>query len=62
MKLFLNSFILFFFLCWPLLGKEIYKSYVVKVGGIKIGELNWQIKLEGDKYFNKLDLKNKGLF
>ena len=62
MKLFLNSFILFFFLCWPLLGKEINKSYVVKVGGIKIGELNWQIKLEGDKYFNKLDLKNKGLF
>ena len=62
MKLFLNSFLFLCFFGWPVFGEEIKKSYVVKVGGIKIGELNWQIKTEGGEYLNKLDLKSKGLF
>ncbi len=61
MKLFLNSFVFLFLVCGPLLGENINKSYVVKVGGIKIGELNWQIKIDEDKYLNKLGLKSKGL-
>ncbi len=61
MKLFLNSFIFLFILSWPLFGQEVKKSYVVKVGGIKIGELDWQIKIDGQKYLNKLNLKSKGL-
>ena len=40
MKLFLNSFVFLFLFGWPVLGVEIKKDYVVKVGGIKIGELN----------------------
>ena len=61
MKLCLNSFVFLLLLCWPLFGQEINKSYVVKVGGIKIGNLNWEIKISGDQYLNKLDLKSKGL-
>ena len=61
MKLFLNSFIFLFLLCGSLCAEEINKSYVVKVGGIKIGELNWQIKIDNNEYHSKLDLKSKGL-
>ena len=61
MKLFLNSFIFILILCCPVFGQEFNKSYVVKVGGIKIGELNWQIKIDGNEYLNKLNLKSKGL-
>ena len=60
MKLFLNSFVFLFLFGWPVFGVEIKKSYVVKVGGIKIGELNWEIKIGSDEYSNKLSLKNKG--
>jgi len=60
MKLFLNSFVFLFLFGWPVFGAEIKKSYVVKVGGIKIGELNWEIKIGSDEYSNKLILKNKG--
>ena len=47
-------------MCWPLIGEEIKKNYVVKAGGIKIGELNWEINIDSDEYSNKLSLKNKG--
>ena len=60
MKLFLNSFVFLFLFGWPVFAAEIKKSYVVKVGGIKIGELNWEIKIGSDEYSNKLSLKNKG--
>ena len=60
MKLFLNSFIFLLLFCWPLFGEEISKSYVIKVSGIKIGELNWLIKIDNNKYLNKLDLKSRG--
>ena len=61
MKLFLNSFLFLCFFGWPVFGEEIKKSYVVKVGGIKIGELNWEIKTRGGEYLNKLELKSEGL-
>ncbi|MBD1147777.1 DUF3108 domain-containing protein [Pelagibacterales bacterium SAG-MED31] len=38
-----------------------HKKYIVKVGGIKIGELNWQIKINDDEYLNRLELYSKGL-
>ena len=61
MKLFLNSLVFLFLFGWPVFGEEIKKNYVVKVGGIKIGELNWQIKIDGGEYLSKLELKSKGL-
>ncbi len=61
MKLFLSSFVFLFIFCFTLFGEETNKNYVVKVAGIKIGELNWQINLKTDKYLNKLDLKSGGL-
>ena len=61
MKLFLNSFIFLFIFSWSVVGQEVKKTYNVKVGGIKIGELNWQIKIDGGEYLSKLDLKSKGL-
>ena len=60
MKLFLNSFVFLFLFGCPVFGAEIKKSYDVKVGGIKIGELNWEINIGSDEYSNKLSLKNKG--
>jgi hypothetical protein len=44
-----------------LCGEEINKSYIIKVGGIKIGELSWQFKFGADEYLNKINLKSKGL-
>ena len=61
MKLFLNSFIFLFIFSWSVVGQEVKKAYNVKVGGIKIGELNWQIKIDGGEYLSKLALKSKGL-
>ena len=49
------------FFCHSLLGEEINKTYAVKVSGIKIGELNWQIKIDNYEYLNKLDLNSRGL-
>lgn len=61
MKLFLSSFVFLFIVCFPLSGEEANKNYVVKVAGIKIGELNWKINLGPSKYLNQLDLKSGGL-
>ena len=61
MRLFLNSlFFLLLFSC-ILSAEEISKNYVVKVGGIKIGELSWEMKITSNNYTNKLKLKSKGL-
>ncbi len=61
MRLFLNSFIFLLFFCHSVLAEEINKTYIVKVSGIKIGELNWQIKIDNNEYVNKLDLNSRGL-
>jgi len=61
MKLILNSiFLCIFFVCAPVCGKEIYKKYIVKVSGIKIGKLDWKIKINDADYFNELKLKSEG--
>ena len=44
-----------------MLGVEIKKDYVVKVGGIKIGELSWQIGITDNNYSTKINLRSKGL-
>jgi len=61
MRLFLNNLIIFIFICWPLHGEEIKKNYIIKVSGIKIGELSWEMKMSADNYTNRLKLKSKGL-
>ena len=61
MRLFLNNLIIFILVCLPLQGEEVKKSYIVKVGGIKIGELVWEMNLTTNNYSNKLKLRSKGL-
>ena len=61
MRLFLNNLIFFIFICWPLQGEEVKKIYIVKVGGIKIGELVWEMNLTTNNYSNKLKLRSRGL-
>lgn len=62
MKLNLNSFILLlFFACGPVVGEEINKTYIVKVGGIKIGKLSWEILINEKEYVTKLELQSKGI-
>ena len=61
MKLVLNSFFLFlFFLCKPIFSEEINKKYNIRVAGIKIGELDWKIKINETDYLNELNLESKG--
>jgi len=61
MRLFLSNLIFFIFVCWSLHGEEENKTYIVKVGGIKIGELVWEMKATTNDYSNKLKLRSKGL-
>ena len=62
MKLVLNSFflsLLFFYV--PVFGEDYHKEFTVKVSGIKIGKLNWTVKINDDEYFNDLRLKSEGV-
>ena len=61
MRLFLNNLIFFILVCLPLQGEEVKKTYIVKVGAIKIGELVWEMNLTTNNYSNKLKLRSKGL-
>ena len=62
MKLILNSFFLFLtFLCSSVFADEFYKKYNVKVSGIKIGELDWEVGISEESYFNKIQLESMGL-
>ena len=61
MKLILNSIVFLLLVSHVVLGEEINKNYEVRVGGIKIGELSWQIETNGDTYLNRINLKSKGL-
>ena len=61
MKLILNSFFLcLFFVCGPAFSKDVYKTYAVKTSGIKIGKLDWKIKINNESYSNELTLKSQG--
>ncbi len=62
MKLILSSFCFcFFFICAPVFGENISLDYVVKASGIKIGTLNWAIKINDLSYHNNINLKSSGL-
>ena len=61
MRLFLNNLIIFILVCLPLQGEVVKKTYIVKVGGIKIGELVWEMNLTTNNYSNKLKLRSGGL-
>ena len=62
MKLILNSlFISLFFVCFSVFAKDVNTTYTVKVSGIKIGKLEWGVKIDKNNYSNKLKLKSKGL-
>jgi hypothetical protein len=61
MKLILNSFLIcIFFFCYPVSGETFLNTYVVKLGGIKIGNLEWEITTDQKKYTNMIKLKSKG--
>lgn len=62
MKLFLNSFfICLFFVSTNALGENYFKEYLVKVSGIKIGKLEWSVKINKTNYINEINLKSEGL-
>ena len=62
MKLFLNSFFLIaFFICSPALGDIFLKKYIIYTSGIKIGELDWEIKVNDKNYSNNIVLKSSGI-
>ena len=37
-------------------------EYAVSTSGIKIGEFNWVLKIEKNKYHSEINLKNSGIF
>ena len=61
MRSLLNNLIFFIVICFPLHSEETKKKYIVKVSGLKIGELSWEMKLTSDTYSNNLRLQSKGL-
>ena len=61
MKLILNSFfVCMLFFGAPAFSKDILKTYIIKVSGIKIGKLDWEVSIGDEKYTNKLSLKSGG--
>ena len=62
MKLALSSFFIFFiFFLTPVCGEGFYKTYTIKVSGIKIGKLEWGFEISKKNYSNKLKLKSEGI-
>ena len=62
MKLLLNSFFIFlFFISRSVYGENFKKDYLIKVSGIKIGELTWVLQINDNFYSNNLKLKSGGL-
>lgn len=61
MKLFLNSFILYiFFFCNPAFSDVFFKEYAIYTSGIKIGKLNWEVKIDYKNYSNNIKLESGG--
>ena len=61
MKLFLNSlFVSLLFICTTIKSEDVFKKYIVKVSGVKIGTLNWEVSINNKAYKNKIYLKSKG--
>ena len=45
----------------PVYAESFYKKYSIKVSGLKIGELVWELEIDNDNYSNDIKLKSKGL-
>lgn len=62
MKLILNSFVVFIlFFSMPLFGNSFFKTYIIKVSGIKIGKLDWEVRIDNENYINKITLQSEGV-
>lgn len=62
MKLFLNSiFVYIFLISTSALGLDYHTEYTIKVSGIKIGKLNWTLKMDKKLYSNNIRIKSDGL-
>jgi hypothetical protein len=62
MKLILSNFFLFIFLfCTPVFGDIYFNKYIIYTSGIKIGELDWEVKIENQNFTNGIQLKSKGV-
>ena len=62
MKYILNNFFIFlFFISSPVYAESLKKKISIKVSGLKIGELVWELKIDNDSYSNDINLKSKGL-
>ena len=62
MKLVLNSFFLFFFfISHPVWGDVFFKKYIIYTSGVKIGKLNWEVKIDNQSYSNKIELNSSGI-
>ena len=61
MKLFLSSFFIYiYFICSPALGDIFFNKYTIYTSGIKIGALNWEVKIKNNSYSNNISLKSEG--
>ena len=56
-----NFFILLFFISSPVYAESFYKEFSIKVSGLKIGELVWELEMDNNNYSNDIKLKSKGL-
>ena len=41
-------------------AESFYKKFSIKVSGLKIGELVWELEIDNDNYSNDIKLKSKG--
>jgi len=61
MKLILNSlFILFYLISGSAISKEVYNTYKIKVKGIGIGKLEWNLLTTKGRYKNDLKIYSEG--
>jgi hypothetical protein len=56
-----NFFILLFFISSPVYAENFYIEFSIKVSGLKIGELVWELEIDNNNYTNDIKLKSKGL-
>ena len=49
MRFILNNFFVFLFLInSPVYAESFYKKFSIKVSGLKIGELDWELEIDND--------------
>ena len=51
-----KKFPFLFFINNPVYAESFYKNFIIKVSGIKIGELVWVLKINDNNYSNDIDL------